>query len=128
MSNVPAISTSTYLKTRNVSVDGNIWALKAPGAKQELALSQSQRRLKRLDQKIEDGSADDADYDLYDKLEMQTYNMFKDIFKDSTDGNKQVTEWLENTPLAVVMQSFEDLSKQIENKGNDDTTGTTSEA
>ena len=121
MSDIPSISTATYLKPRNVSVDGNVWSLKALGAKEELALSQTQRRLKRLDQKIADGSAVDADYDLYDKLEMQLYATFKTIFKDGTETNEQVTQWLESIPLSVVVKSFEELGKQIEAK---DDTGT----
>ena len=127
MSQVPSINTSSYLKPRKVEVDGNVWTLKAPGAKQELALSQAQRRLKRLDQKIADESAVDADYDLYDTLEQRMYDMFKDIFVDETEGNQTVEKWLSEMPLSVVMQSFEDLPNQIKDKDEkkDEPAGTT---
>lgn len=124
MSNVPSINTSTYLKSRNIEIDGFVWTLKAPGAREELSMSQAQRRIKRLDQKIEERTATDQDYDLYDKLEAQSYSMFKNIFKDTTADNSQVNNWLEETPLGVVMQIFQDIKKQLETKDEDVTTGT----
>lgn len=109
-----SITTSDYLEEKHILVDGNDWIIKLPGAGSELRLSQSNRRMKLLDKKIEDGTATEADFDLYDKLENNTIDMFKNMLNDQTTDNKSVIDWIENTPLAVINASFEEIKKQAE--------------
>lgn len=116
------INTKDYLGETRVIVNGNDWEIKLPGAGTELRLSQSQRRIKLLDKKMNDDTATEADYDLYDKLENQSIAIFTDMFRDGTDSNQSVKDWVEATPLAVIMASFEDIKEQAANK--DDTKDT----
>jgi len=115
MTNGPiSITTSDYLEQKNILVDGNSWTIKLPGAGTELRISQSQRRIKLLDKKIEDGSATEADFDLYDKLENGTIELFQNMFNDGTETNQTVIEWVETTPLAVIVAAFESIKSQAQ--------------
>ena len=111
------INTSQYLGETRVIVDGQDWEIKLPGAGTELRLSQAQRRIKLLDKKIENDTAIEADYDLYDKLENQSISIFTNMFKDGSEDNAAVKEWVESTPLAVIMASFEEIKEQAQNGG-----------
>ncbi|HUH57784.1 MAG TPA: hypothetical protein VL020_04650 [Pseudomonadales bacterium] len=111
------INTSQYLGETRVIVDGQDWEIKLPGAGTELRLSQAQRRIKLLDKKIENDTAVEADYDLYDKLENQSISIFTNMFKDGSEDNAAVKEWVESTPLAVIMASFEEIKEQAQNGG-----------
>jgi hypothetical protein len=110
------ITTSDYLKDKHVLVDGNDWTIKLPGAGTELRMSQSQRRMKLLDRKIENGSATDDDLDLYDKLENESMDMFYQMFNDGSETNKSVKEWIISTPLSVIMAAFKEIKRQSEDK------------
>lgn len=113
------IKTSNYVKSKKILVDGNTWTMTVPGAGDELALSQAQRRMKMLQSKLESGTATESDYDLMDKLESRTYDMFVKIFKDETKDNSQVKEWVNATPLEVIGAIFQDIKKQAEENKDD---------
>ena len=124
-----SINTSSYTKPRTIEVDGKTWTIRMPGAADELAMSQAKRRVDYLDKKITNGTANDADYDLYDQLEKTMYNVFLKIFKDSTDDNSEVKAWVESTSLPIIQIAFEDLKRQVaesdEAKNNSGTPKTT---
>lgn len=110
------IKTSNYIKSKKILVDGKEWEMRPPGAGDELALNQGKRRSERLEQKIKDGTATDQDYDTYDRIENNMYNIFRRMFKDTTEDNSEVNAWLSSTPMVVIMAILEDISKQaIEN-------------
>lgn len=111
------INTSKYMGEKRVVIDGNDWKVTLPGAGEELRMSQAQRRIKLLDKKIEDGSATEADYDLYDKLEADMLQRFVDMFNDGSKDNKTVKDWVNNTPFAIIAASFEEVKKQSEENG-----------
>lgn len=113
------IKTSDYVKTYDILVDGNSWTMKAPGAGDELAMSQATRRAKLLEKKIEDGSAVESDFDLYDKLESKIFSMFEKIFNDGTSENTSVKNWVSATPISVINDIFEDIKKQIGKNGKE---------
>ena len=106
------IKTSNYLKSRKILVDGQEWTMHPPGAGDELALNQGKRRAERLEKKIQDGTATDADYDTYDRIENNMYNIFRKMFKDKTEDNSEVNKWLSTTPMVVIMAILEDIQKQ----------------
>lgn len=107
------IKTSNYIKSKKILVDDKEWELRPPGAGDELALNQGKRRAERIEQKIKDGTATDADYDTYDRIENNMYNIFRRMFKDATDDNSEVNAWLATTPMIVIMTILEDISKQV---------------
>lgn len=107
------IKTSNYIKSKKILVDGKEWEMRPPGAGDELALNQGKRRSERLEQKIKDGTATDADYDTYDRIENNMYNIFRKMFKDKTEDNSEVNAWLSSTPMIVIMAILEDISKQV---------------
>lgn len=107
------VDTSKYLGTKRIVVDGNDWEIKLPGAAKELAMNQIQRRVKLLDKKIESGNYNEADLDKYDEYEKYLFGMFEGMFVDGTD-NKSVKNWIDKTPLPIIMQVFEDIKMQSE--------------
>jgi hypothetical protein len=121
-----SITTSDYLEEKHVLVDGRDWVIKLPGAGTELRISQAQRRMKLLDKKINDGSASEEDYDLYDKLENNTITVFENMFNDGTTENESVKQWIQETPMGVIMAAFEEIKKQAEENKKADDGGTTS--
>lgn len=111
------IKTSNYIKTQKILVDGKEWTMHPPGAGDELALAQGKRRAERLEKKVKDGSASDEDLDTYDRIENNMYNIFRKMFKDNTEDNSEVNDWLNATPMVVIMAILEDIQKQaIEKK------------
>ena len=110
------ISTGKYTKEGKVDIDGNIWTIKLPGAGTEMKLSQAQRRLKLLYKKIEADTADEDDLDKYDKFEKVIFDTFKDMFKDGTKDDDKVKEWVEDTPIAIIVQVFEDVKKAADGR------------
>jgi hypothetical protein len=116
------ISTGKYTKEGKVDIDGNIWTIKLPGAGTEMKLSQAQRRLKLLDKKIEADTADEDDLDKYDKFEKVIFDTFKDMFKDGTKDNDKVKEWVEDTPIAIIVQVFEDVKKAADGRETETST------
>ncbi len=116
------ISTGKYTKEGKVDIDGNIWTIKLPGAGTEMKLSQAQRRLKLLDKKIEADTADEDDLDKYDKFEKVIFDTFKDMFKDGTKDNEKVKEWVEDTPIAIIVQVFEDVKKAADGRETETST------
>ena len=121
------ISTKDYLKPRKVLVDGMEWDLQMIGAGSELAMSQSQRRIKLLDQKIANDTATEEDFDLYDKLERQFFAMFENIFNDGTATNASVKKWVADTPTSVILLVFEDIKKQVDENETEAVTNATTE-
>lgn len=118
MSEPVSISTDKYTKEGKVEVDGKIWSVKLPGAGTELKLSQAQRRIKVLDKKIESDNATEEDLDRYDQYEKTIYDVFLNVFKDSTKDNSEVKEWVENTPFAIIMLAFEDIKNAANGEDN----------
>lgn len=116
------ISTGKYTKEGKVDIDGNIWTIKLPGAGTEMKLSQAQRRLKLLYKKIEADTADEDDLDKYDKFEKVIFDTFKDMFKDGTKDNDKVKEWVEDTPIAIIVQVFEDVKKAADGRETETST------
>jgi hypothetical protein len=114
------IRTSSYIKSKKILLDGNEWTMTAPGAGDELALGQAQRRSQMLQKKIEAGTASEADYDLYDKLEASMFKLFSKIFRDGTTNNTQVDKWLNSTPMIVINAIMEDIKTQAEAKEAED--------
>lgn len=107
------IKTSELNKVYKIEVDGEAWEMRSPGAGDELRLGQVQRRVAQIDKKIKDGTATDADYDLYDQLERTMYEMFENMFKDSTENNANVKEWVKNTPMAIITAAITSIKDQI---------------
>jgi ASC-1-like (ASCH) protein len=116
------INTGKYNKQGKVDVDGKIWTVKLPGAGTEMRLSQAQRRLTMLDQKVENKTATEEDLDKYDSYELVVYETFKNMFKDNTKNNSEVSKWVEETPLAIMVQVFEDLKEQANGRKDSPTT------
>lgn len=116
------ISTGKYTKEGKVDIDGNIWTIKLPGAGTEMKLSQAQRRLKLLDKKIEADTADEDDLDKYDKFEKVIFDTFKDMFRDGTPENAKVKEWVEDTPIAIIAQIFEDVKEAADGRETETST------
>jgi hypothetical protein len=108
------IKTGNYLKQRKILIDGNEWTMTAPGAGDELALGQARRRVELIQKKVDGGTAVEADYDMYDRLEDKMFNTFSRMFKDTTEDNSQVTSWLNATPMVVIYAIMEDIKKQVE--------------
>lgn len=103
------ISTGKYKKSGKVNIDGMVWDVVLPGAATEMRLMQAQRRLTLLDQKVEDGIADENDLDKYDEYEKVIVDTFRGMFKDSTKDNSEVNKWIDETPMAFIAQAFEDI-------------------
>lgn len=112
MSEPVKISTNKYTKQGKVEIDGKLWEVKLPGAGTELKLSQAQRRLKVLDKKVEAGNATEEDLDRYDQYEKTIYDVFFNMFKDSTEDNSEVKAWIEETPMAIIMLAFEEIKEK----------------
>lgn len=120
------ISTSKYTKQGKVDIDGKLWSVNLPGAGTELKLSQAQRRLTVLNKKVEAGDATEEDLDRYDAYEKTIYDVFFNMFKDSTGDNSEVKAWIEETPMAIIMLSFEEIKGKA--NGEDSGQETTPEA
>ena len=103
------ISTGKYNKQGKVDIDGHIWTVSLPGASTELRLNQAQRRLTMLDRKVKDGSITEEELDKYDEFEKTIYDTFLNIFQDDTEENAEVTKWVNETPLAIIVMALEDI-------------------
>ena len=128
------ISTSKHIKEGKVDIDGHIWTVKLPGAKTELRMSQVFRdnklyaaRIANLDKKIDSDKYTDEDLDKYEEYnnkfkesEQEVFDFFQTIFKDETEDNSEVKEWVANTPTAIIQLAFEDIKEQTNNKGSGD--------
>lgn len=112
MDEIKKIDTSRYKKQGKVEVDGKLWSITLPGAGKELKLSKAQRRLKFLQKKIDSGDYDEEDIDNFDKLEEYSYQFFHELFRDTTEDNSEVKAWMDETPLSIIIQSFEDIKQQ----------------
>lgn len=113
------ISTGKYKKEGKVEVDGKLWTVKLPGASTELRLNQAQRRLQVLDKKVQDGTATEADLDRYDDYEKTMYDTLLNIFQDDTEDNSEVSAWINETPMAIIVMVLEDIKKQANATGQD---------
>jgi len=119
------ISTSKYTKTGKVDIDGNIWNITIPGAGTELRFSQASRacnlyqaRIVLLDNKIADKTITKEELDDYEEYskkyeenEKVLFDIFSSVFTDDTD-NTSVHKWIDETPLEIIMQAFEDTKGQ----------------
>lgn len=108
------VDTARFKREGKVEVDGMVWFVRLPGSKTEMRISKADRRIKLLDQKIENGTATEADYDKYDELEDFYYDFFRGLFKDGTKNNSQVNKWVDETPLHIIAATFSSLMKQAE--------------
>lgn len=115
MSEPIKINTSSYTKEGKVEIDGHLWTVKLPGANTELMLNQAQRRITVLDKKVEAGNATEEDLDRYDGYEQTIFSVFQNIFQDGSNDNSEVKAWLEETPMAIIVKSFEDIQKAANN-------------
>lgn len=108
------IKTQGYLKKRTVLLDDMTVTVHPPGAGSELAFNQTQRRLDFLDKKIKAGTESEADLDLYETLEARTLAYFASILHDDTPDNRGIKEWLDKTPMPVILQAIDDMKRQFE--------------
>jgi len=110
------IGADKYRAEKVVLFNGKNWRIRLPGARDELALSQIDRRMKHLEKRIESGTASDADLDKLDELEKKMYTVYLGFFQDETEDNSQVKAWLDDTPFGMVKVILEDITKQAEAK------------
>jgi hypothetical protein len=113
---VRKIDTTKYTTEGKVEVDGNVWTVKLPGAGTELQLSKNKRRQDFIGKKIEKGTATEEDLDRFDEIEQFFYDFFRNLFQDGTESNSAVHEWVDSTPMAVILQAFEDIKEQANKK------------
>lgn len=114
MSEPVKIDTGKYTKEGKVDIDGNIWTVVLPGAAKELQFSKNQRRMEFLSKKVEKGDVTEEDLDKLDALEDFALSFFKGIFKDDTEDNSKVGEWVDATPIAIIAAAFNDIKKAAE--------------
>ena len=112
MSDIKKIDTGKFTKEGKVEVDGKIWSVVLPGAGTELKMGKMKRRQEFLAKKAENGTATEEDLDRLDAIEDEFFQFFKNIFKDDTKDNSEVSDWVENTPTAIIMQAIEDIREQ----------------
>lgn len=112
MSEIKKIDTTKFTKEGKVDVDGKIWSVVLPGAGTELKMGKMKRRQEFLARKAENGTATEEDLDRLDNIEDEFFQLFKNIFRDETPDNSEVSEWVENTPTAIIMQAIEDIREQ----------------
>lgn len=113
MSEVKVVDTSKYTRSGSVLVDGMSWTVELPGAGRELEYSKMMRRANFLQKKVDAGTADEKDLDRLDGLEEKSIEYFAGIFKDGTKDNSQVKEWIDKTPMGIIIQSLEDIKSQV---------------
>lgn len=120
------ISTKKYTGGGKVDIDGNVWAVKLPGAGTELRFSQASRscklylsRMELVEKKIDAGTVTDSDLDKYEDYknkyednERVIYDIFSNTFDDGTEDNSSVKEWVYDTPTSIIMLAFEDVRSQ----------------
>jgi hypothetical protein len=120
------ISTSKYTKQGKVEVDGKVWSIVLPGAGTELKLSQAFRgsklwgsRINLLDEKINTGDITETELDKYEEYiekfescERIIFDYFSTMFKDETEDNSEVKEWISGTPSIVMEMAFKDIKEQ----------------
>ena len=77
--------------------------------------------------KIDSDKYTDEDLDKYEEYnnkfkesEQEVFDFFQTIFKDETEDNSEVKEWVANTPTAIIQLAFEDIKEQANNKGSGD--------
>lgn len=123
------IDTTKYRKEGKVNIDGHIWDVHLPGAGTELRLSQLFRssqlwssRIELAERKIKANTATEEDLDKYEECdarftesEQKILDLFTQFFKDSTPDNSEVKAWLEETPIAFIQATFEDIKEQSQN-------------
>lgn len=110
------IDTTKYTRQGKVLVDGKEWTVVLPGAGKELEFSKMQRRVNLLEKKIQSGEATEQDLDRMDAFEDKMLDFFKSLFRDSTEDNSEVDQWVNDTPMAVIIASFEDIKRGAEEK------------
>lgn len=128
MSEPLKINTKKFQTGGKVEVDGKVWDVKLKGAGSELRYSQAQRqvklyaaRLANLDKKIETGTATDEELDkyeqytnIYEENEQIVYQELQTMFRDSTEDNSEVKQWLDETPIFAVLMAFEEVNSGVE--------------
>jgi len=128
MSEPLKINTKKFQTGGKVEVDGKVWDVKLKGAGSELRYSQAQRqvklyaaRLANLDKKIDAGQVTDDELDqyqeysnIYEDNERIVYQELETMFRDSTDDNSEVKQWLNETPIFAVIMAFEEVNNGVE--------------
>ena len=112
------VDTSKYTRSGKVDIDGKLWAVNLPGAGKELQMAKAQRRMKFLDKKLTAGTETEADLDKYDELEDYMFEFFNGIFEDGTENNAEVREWINDTPMGIILKAFEDIKEAANVQGN----------
>lgn len=115
------ISTGKYNKEGKVEVDGKLWTVKLPGAATELKLNQAQRRLTLLEKKVENETITEEELNRYDEYELTVYSTFRNIFKDNTEDNSEVNQWIDETPLGIIVMALEDIKEAANGEKETDT-------
>jgi hypothetical protein len=115
------IQTKSYVQEKTILIDGKTWTMKPLGAGDELAMSQMQRRASSIQKKVDTGEATDEDLDKLEVYETRVMQVFEGIFKDGSEDNSEVREWITNTPFSVIQAVIEEITKQSqENKLEED--------
>lgn len=126
MSEPLKISTSKYTSQGKVDVDGKVWSVTLPGVGSELRLSQAFRnsklygaRISNIDKKIDAGKVTEEELDkyeefskLYEQTERTILEIFTNIFRDDTEDNSEVKNWVQNTPTVIIQMAFESIKDQ----------------
>lgn len=110
------INTDSFLKKEAIEIDGKVWQIMPLGSKSELEAQQATRRSKLyamkvagFDQIVDKGERlltkdEMADYESalesLEKCEQVIKTVFLKIFKDGSENNKGVQEWIDKTHLA----------------------------
>lgn len=127
------INTGKYIKNGKVEIDGHVWSVKMPGAGTELRYSQAERasklygaRLELLNKKIDAGTITESELDSYEEYskkyeenERVIYDVFKSVFQDNTKDNSEVSKWLDETSLSLIILAFEEISQSADNLNSD---------
>lgn len=113
---IKRVDTSKYTRSGKVEIDGKLWTVTLPGAGKELQMAKAQRRMKFLDKKLTAGTENEADLDKYDELEDYMFEFFNGIFQDETDNNTEVRGWINDTPMGIILQAFEDIKNAANNQ------------
>lgn len=82
------INTNTLKSRKKVLIDGQEYVVRKLGAGEELSLSQSMRRLNKLQQKELEGNLTEKEQDEVSQLAKNTLDILTGTFNDGGDGSK----------------------------------------
>jgi len=99
-----SITTKDFVKAKKVLIDDMEWDFIAPGAGLSLELS-------RLAREVTDKESSPEEQN---KMIETMFEYYGSIFKDATEDNSQVTEWLRDTPIETIGLVVAEINKQSE--------------